>query len=300
MKPRISVLGSCNMDLVAYTARAPGLGETVAGDRFETAPGGKGANQAVAAARAGGRVSMIGAVGDDHYGARLRAVLEESGVGTGRVRTVAGPTGTAHITVDGSGANAIVVVPGANATVMGLDDADEAVIAASRALLLQLEVPLPVVRAGAAVARANRVPAVLTPSPARPLPPELLSDIDLIVANEHEATELGGDKDPLGGLLDLVSRAVVTLGPAGCVYGTRAGERVRVAAPAVPVVETTGAGDCFAGVLGVALAEGAPVEDALRTATAAATLVVQRRGAATAMPGRPEIDRFAAEISGAG
>lgn len=144
----IAVLGSTNMDLVAYTARAPGRGETVTGREFRTVPGGKGANQAVAAARAGGEVVMIGAVGTDEYGSRLRANLEHAGVDTDLLHTVAGPSGTAHIVVDDEGSNAIVVIPGANATVTALGPGENAAIAAAGLLLLQLELPLSVVTEG--------------------------------------------------------------------------------------------------------------------------------------------------------
>lgn len=140
---RIAVLGSTNMDLVAYTARAPGRGETVTGREFRTVPGGKGANQAVAAARAGGEVAMIGAVGDDAYGTLLRDGLEHAGVDTDLLHTAEGPSGTAHIVVDDTGANAIVVIPGANGVVTALGPGEIAAIAAADLLLMQLELPCP-------------------------------------------------------------------------------------------------------------------------------------------------------------
>ena len=149
----IVVLGSTNMDLVAYVPRAPALGETVTGRSFRTVPGGKGANQAVAAARAGGEVSFIGAVGTDDFGERLRANLEHCAVDTDLLRTAEGASGTAHVVVDDEGGNAIVVIPGANGTVTSLDHGDEALIGTADALLLQLELPLSVVVEGAATAR---------------------------------------------------------------------------------------------------------------------------------------------------
>ncbi len=162
---RIVVLGSTNMDLVAYVPKAPQRGETVTGREFRTVPGGKGANQAIAAARAGATVAMVGAVGNDAFGARLRATLEHSGVNTDHLRTTEGPSGTAHIVVDDEGGNAIVVIPGANGTVDHLVPGDEGVIADADALLLQLEIPLDAVLAGARAARAHGVRTVLTPAP---------------------------------------------------------------------------------------------------------------------------------------
>ncbi|WP_236241027.1 ribokinase [Streptomyces sp. CC228A] len=291
--PRIAVLGSANMDLVAYARRAPRLGETVRGREFRTVPGGKGANQAVAAARAGGAVSMIGAVGSDDFGARLRACLEASGVDTALLRTADGPSGTAHIVVDDEGGNAIVVVPGANAAVRDLTPADEECVAAAGALLLQLELPLDAVAAGAEAARRHGVRTILTPAPAQGLPDELLAAVDLLLPNEHEAAELTGVADPAAAaqeLLRLVPEVVVTLGAAGCLYAARGARPVTVPARRVRAVDTTAAGDTFAGALAVALGEGRPMPEALSWAGAAASLAVQRQGASSSMPYRAEID----------
>ncbi len=288
----ISVFGSANMDLVAYVPTAPKRGETVTGRDFRSVPGGKGANQAIAAARAGARVAFLGAVGDDAFGPGLRRALTDSGVDVARLRTVPGPSGIAHIVVDDAGGNSIIVVPGANGTVTGPDPADLAVIARSDALLLQLELPLEAVTAAA---RAARVPVVLTPAPARELPDDLLDAVDLIVPNEHEAVALTGAADPesaLAALLERVPEVVITLGVRGVLYGSRDGLRLRVPALPVPVVDTTAAGDTFAGALAVARAEGREPASALRFATAAAALSVGRRGASTSMPHRPEIDRM--------
>ncbi|MEU1292907.1 ribokinase [Streptomyces sp. NPDC005840] len=289
----VVVLGSANMDLVVRVARAPRHGETVTGREFRTAPGGKGANQAIAAARCGATVSMIGAVGDDRFGTRLRSALEHSGVDTDLLRTVEGRSGTAHIVVDDDGGNAIVVIPGANGTVDHLVPGDEGLIATADVLLLQLEIPLAAVVAGARAARAHGVRTVLTPSPARPLPPELLGAVDLLVANESEALALTGRTDPVDAAHDLladVPEVVVTLGSAGSFHLRRDAEPLAVAAPRVTAVDTTGAGDTFVGALAVALAEGRPVQDALRWAAAAAALCVQREGASASMPYRSEID----------
>ncbi|WP_256105748.1 ribokinase [Streptomyces sp. ODS05-4] len=289
----IVVLGSANMDLVAYAGRLPGPGETVTGRDFRTAPGGKGANQAVAAVRAGAEVSMIGAVGSDPYGSALRASLESAGVDTDLLRTVEGPSGTAHVTVDDDGRNTIVVVPGANGAVESLLPGDDTLIATADALLLQLELPLSAVVEGAQAARRHGVRTVLTPAPAVPLPPELLGATDLLVPNQHEAAALTGIADPHGAaeaLLRQVPQTVITLGAAGSLHAARGAEPVMVPAPEVDAVDTTAAGDTFTGVLAVALAEGRPVRDALAWASSAAALSVQRLGAAPAMPYRKEID----------
>ncbi|MGV9352371.1 ribokinase [Streptomyces misionensis] len=289
----IAVLGSTTMDLVTRAARAPQPGETVTGREFRTIPGGKGAGQAIAAARAGATVSMIGAVGTDAFGARLRETLEHSGVDTDFLRTVEGPSGTAHIVVDDEGGNSIVVVPGANGTVDHLSPGDEGVIASADALLLQLEIPLAAVVAGAEAARRHGVRTILTPSPARPLPPELLAATDLLVSNEEEAITLTGHPDPraaAAALLEVVPCAVVTLGATGCLYVTRDAAPLVVPAPRVEAVDPTGAGDTFAGALAVALAEEKPVREALSWAAAAASLSVERAGASASMPYRPEID----------
>ncbi|MFE0350438.1 ribokinase [Streptomyces griseoluteus] len=289
----IVVLGSTNMDLVTYVARAPQRGETVTGREFRTIPGGKGANQAMAAARAGATVSLIGAVGNDAYGVRLRDNLEHSGVDTDFLRTVEGPSGTAHIVVDDEGDNSIVVVPGANGTVDHLSPGDEGLIASADALLLQLEVPLPAVIAGAEAARRHGVRTILTPSPAQPLPEELLSVTDVLVPNEYEAVTLTGRTDPLDaavGLLDLVPEVVLTLGEAGVLYVSRDTEPLAVPAHQVAAIDSTGAGDTFAGAYAVAVAEEKPLREALSWAAAAAALSVQREGASASMPYRPEIE----------
>ncbi|MEV6755574.1 ribokinase [Streptomyces sp. NPDC051214] len=291
----IAVLGSTNMDLVAYVAKAPQRGETVTGREFRTLPGGKGANQAVAAARAGAdAVSMIGAVGADAFGTQLRSALEHSGVDTDLLRTVdTAATGTAHIVVDDEGGNAIVVIPGANATLTALAPGDEGLITSADTLLLQLEIPVEGVLAAARAARRHGVRTILTPAPAQPLPPELLDSIDLLVPNEYEVATLTGLTDPhdaARSLLSQVPEVVVTLGSRGSLYAARGAEPVMVEAPHVTAVDTTGAGDTFVGTLAVALAEGGSVRDALTWASSAAALSVQRPGASSSMPFRAEID----------
>nr|WP_238992312.1 ribokinase [Jiangella ureilytica] len=294
----IAVLGSANMDLVVTVDRAPGRGETVTGRTFETVPGGKGANQALAAARAGGDVTFLGAVGDDDFGRRITALLTESGVDVSGLVVSDESTGTAHITVDGDGDNSIVVVPGANGTVTELTDAHRAAIDGAELLLMQLELPLDLVTAAAVHARSRGVRVVLTPAPAVALPEELLDAVGLLVPNEHEAALLAGVADPVEAARSLAARGgdvVVTLGAKGAVRVC--GESsTEVAAFAVAAVDTTAAGDTFAGVLAVGLAEGLDWDAALRRASAAAALSVQRPGASSSMPDRAEIDAFLAEV----
>ena len=256
---RVVVVGSANMDLVVRTPALPRPGETVLGGDFVTVPGGKGANQAVAVARAGAECVFIGAVGDDEFGERLRAGLADAGVDVSRVRRVPGPSGVALIAVDAAGENSIVVAPGANAALDGLEPADIAAIAGADVLLCQLEVPLKAVLAATRAAQRGNTFVVLNAAPVRPLPAELLSTVDLLVVNKQEA-------DSLGDLWELVPRAVVTLGADGAEYTDRDGQRLHVPAPRVEVVNTTGAGDAFTGTLAVAWANHLPVATALKAA----------------------------------
>lgn len=298
MSATIGVLGSANLDLVVLVDRAPSLGETVAGRSFRQLVGGKGANQALAAARAGADVRMVGAVGDDAAGESIRAVLDGDGIDTGGLAVVDGPSGTAHITVDAHGDNSIVVVPGANGRVSSLTDDHRRAIDDCDMLLLQLELPLPVVTEALRYARTAGVPVMLTPAPVVPLSGDDLGLIDVLALNEHEAALLTGEDEPLAGARALtalgVSTVVVTLGERGslCVAGDEVIEE-----PAVPVraVDTTAAGDTFAGCLAVALAEGRERRVAIRWATHAAALSVQKVGASTSMPTRAAIDAAYAE-----
>jgi len=282
---RIAVLGSANLDLVVTVDRAPALGETVTGSSFRSIPGGKGANQALAAARAGGDVRFLGAVGGDVHGEQLRVVLDQAGVDVSGLVTVAEPTGTAHITVESGGANSIIVVPGANGTVRALTDQHRATIADADTLLLQLELPLSVVVAAAAFAHAQGVTTILTPAPVLPLPDDLLDNVDLLVPNEHEAAALGPARHDL----------LTTLGAAGARYERLGAEPLTVAAFQVTAVDTTAAGDTFVGAFAVARAEQPNRPSALRWASAAAALSVQRLGASASMPLREEIEAFLRE-----
>jgi ribokinase len=256
MPGRVCVLGSLNLDLVTRVATHPSPGETVLGRGLARLPGGKGANQALAAARAGARTTMIGRVGADEAGTAYRRGLAERGVDVAEV-TVAEdePTGHALIAVDAHGENTIIVVPGANGT---LTNVPAAAIQAADVLLVQLEVPLTTVAAAVSVAVAAGVRVVLNPSPwSTDLPAEVLAAADPVVVNEHEATLLA-DR-PAGSVC-------VTLGRAGARWSG-----VAVPAPEVAVQDTTGAGDAFAGTLAAALAAGQNAEQALHTAVTAAS-----------------------------
>ena len=294
----VVVFGSINMDMVARVARLPRPGETVPGESFATAPGGKGANQAVAAARLGAPTRMVGRVGDDVFGVALRDGLAAEGVDTAAVVATPGPSGVAAISVDAAGENTIVVVPGANGAVGAEDVARlEAALVGARALLLQLEVPLPAVVAAARAARARGVTVILDPAPARPLPAELYPLADIITPNAIEAAALVGF--PLDGEAaarragrELRGRtggaAIVKLGARGALVCDATGETF---APAFPVtaVDTVAAGDAFNGGLAAALCAGLPFAQALRWALAAGALAVTRPGAQTAMPTHAEL-----------
>jgi ribokinase len=286
----ICVVGSANLDLVAVVERVPERGETVAGQRFFTAPGGKGANQAIAAARAGGEVSFVGAVGTDSFADEVRAALVAGGVDVSLLRACAERTGTAHIVIDDSGDNSIIVVPGANATLGTLSPTELARIAAADVVLVQLEIPPSAVLAAVRAARGR---VLLDPAPARELSGSLLGQVDVLLPNEHEATRITGIRDPersLERLLRWVPAAAITLGGAGVLYGDHDTPPTRVRSPAVEVRDTTGAGDAFAGALAVALVERLAPVDAVRRAVAAASISVQRDGASPSMPTRAEID----------
>lgn len=289
--PRVVVLGSVNIDLVTATERLPGPGETVLGTGFTTSPGGKGSNQAIAAARAGASVAFLGAVGDDGFAGQLRGALTDAGVDAGLLRTVTGPSGIAAITVDAAGENSIVVVPGANAAVEDLTAAELDRIAGADVLVCQLELPLPTVTAGAAHARRYGTTVFLNPSPVQPLPRELLDAVEVLVVNETEAAGLGPET------LARVPHLVTTLGGRGARWRGPDGTRVHLPAPAVTVVDTTGAGDAFTGTLAARWHLGP--ETALRHAVAAGALATTRRGAAASSPTAAETDALLADRAAA-
>jgi ribokinase len=303
----VLVLGSANLDLVYTVERIPAPGETVLAGGQARHPGGKGLNQAVAAARAGARTGFVGALGDDDAAAVLRSVMDDAGIDTSLVRAVAQPTGTALITVQADGDNTIVVAAGANATVDHLQPAESAAITGSRVLVAQLEVPVDVVTEGAACARRAETTVVLNAAPARALDDELLRLVDVLVVNEHEARVLaavgpaegaqpdapGDPADPAiaaATLLDRVGAVVVTLGAEGAVVLTGTADPHRLPAPSVPVVDTTGAGDTFTGVLAAGLAAGSPLPEAAARAVSAASLSTQTPGAVPSIPTAEQVD----------
>jgi ribokinase len=296
--PEVIVVGSLNMDLVGRVQRLPVAGETVSGSSFDTVPGGKGANQAVAAARLGARTAMIGCVGDDAFGGRLRAGLEQDGIDCRGVKTVAGSSGVALIVVDQAGRNGIVVVAGANEQLGPADvDAAEPILAAAHIVALQLEIPLATVVHAARRAHALGRTVVLSPSPARRLPDELLACVDYLVANEIEAAALTGlpvvtpfDAIAAGHRLRQggAGTVLVTLGASGVVTVGADGER-HDPAPAVHAVDTTAAGDTFVGGFCAALMRGRSLAVAVAYGQAAAAVCVTRPGAQPSIP-------FAAEV----
>jgi ribokinase len=281
----VVVVGSTNLDIVAGTSRLPGPGETVIGHGYAEYPGGKGLNQAVAAARAGARVAFVSAVGTDAAGDALLEVMRREGIDTAAVvRRPDAPTGRAVIGVADDGENSIIVVPGANATVTA-DDAPRA-----RVVLAQLEVPIDTVRAAFRSARAAGAITVLNPAPAQPLDEQLLGCCDVVVPNEHEAALLGGVQHlhALG-----AGTVVLTLGREGASMSD--GSSVHAVAPfTVTPVDTTGAGDTFCGSLSARLALGDDRDTALRYAAAAAALSTTRSGAVPSIPTADEVRAFMA------
>jgi ribokinase len=298
----ILVVGSSNTDMIIRVPRIPKPGETIIGREFAMAGGGKGANQAVAAARAGGRVTFVARVGDDVFGERALAGFEADGIDTRFVfRTPGSSSGIALINVDDRGENSISVASGANAllSVEDIERANEA-FAAADILLLQLESPIGTVEAALRKARERGVPVVLNPAPARPLDDALLRLVSVLTPNEHEAeilTEIAvtddlGAREAAARLRARGPRTVViTLGERG-VYALSEGFEGLLPAFRVEPVDTTAAGDIFNGALAVALAEGLSMADALRFAQAAAAISVTRPGAQPSAPARAEIEAF--------
>ena len=284
----VLVAGSANLDFVVRAAHVPAPGETVLGRDFATFPGGKGANQAVACARAGGAATrMLVALGDDDFARPLEASLREAGVALHIVRSERA-TGSAFICVADNAENAITVAPGAHDELRAehlpaLEDIGW--------LLLQLETPLQTVLAYARAARAAGVRVALNAAPAQALPEELLDAIDLLIVNEGELEAIAGSHGDIAARLSRlrVPSVVVTLGAQGCI-ARQAGEFLEQAAFPVEAVDTTAAGDTFCGALVAALNNDAPMRDALREASAAAALACTRLGAQASIPQRAEVE----------
>jgi ribokinase len=299
---RVFVAGSINMDVVATAERHPAVGETVAGSSVLYFPGGKGANQAVAAAKLGAATTLIGRIGQDAFGEDLKAFLAAQGVNVSLVReTTEGHTGTAIITL-ASADNTIVVVPGANGLVTP-DDVASAALAQGDVAVSQFEIPVPAIVAFFQHARAAGAMTILNPAPAHAFDAELLRLVDILVLNETELALLARcelrDTDDLARFVDAAQSLRVEPAQAICVtLGRRGaaamvgGEMVTVAGRSVKAVDTTGAGDCFVGALAARLAQGATLHDALGYANAAASISVQRMGAAPSMPTATEVASF--------
>src|SRR5439155_4613279 len=312
MKPAIVVVGSLNMDFVVGVRELPAPGETVLGSNFQMFPGGKGANQAVAAARLGGQsvgVRMIGRVGYDIFADHLKASLAAAGVDVTAVHaTKTQATGVALISVDRAGQNSIVVASGANGELAAADvEAMRPVFRGARLALFQLETPLDTVAGALALARQEGLTTILDPAPAQPLPAALMAEVDILTPNESEALGLLGRPPARVSPAEAVEMAealrrmgprtvIVKLGDQGCL-GHDGAAPAHVAGFPVEVRDTTAAGDTFNAALAVSLAEGASIAHALPFANAAAAISVTRAGAQASAPSRREVDAFLESLS---
>lgn len=289
-KPIITVIGSINMDLVTIATKAPEQGETILGEKFHQIPGGKGANQAVACARLGAEVYMVGAVGHDSFGNTLRNHLAEEGINVTNVKPVTHcETGIAAITIS-EGDNRIIVVPGANAAVTPEDvEKCEDIMAKSDVCLLQLEIPLQTIEKAASLAKKHGVKVILNPAPAQSLPTSLIENVSLLTPNEHERPIIfQHDQERFN------HRLIVTEGKKGVSFYENE-EVIQIPGFSVDAVDTTGAGDTFNGALAVGLSNGLGLKEACQYANAAAALSVTKLGAQSAMPSHEEVRNFLAK-----
>ncbi|MDR3739989.1 MAG: ribokinase [Terracidiphilus sp.] len=296
----VVVIGSINMDLVATSPRIPMAGETLIGSNFVTTPGGKGANQAVAVARLGGAVSMLGMVGGDVFGSSLAEALRTAGVNTQAVERIDGPSGIASIAVAADGQNSIIVIPGANGRVTAeYLDRNAAIIQSAGIVLCQLELPLETVAHVLDLCSQFNVPAVLDPAPAAPLPDTFWTRIAWFTPNETEAAlyigaGLSTEEAASRVLARGVGGVVLKRGASGAYVAVRGGKAAWVPAFRVDAVDTVAAGDCFNGAFAVALLDGLDPWAAARFASAAAAISVTRHGAQASMPTRADVDEFLA------
>jgi ribokinase len=301
-KPKITIVGSFNTDLMTRTPRMPKAGETILGGPFVTGPGGKGANQAVAAARLGAEVSIVVKLGQDYYGDLAFENLRKEGINTNYIiRTTTTHTGAAFILVDDHGENMIVVAGGANNQLLpeDIDHIREAIVEAD-ILIMQLEIPLETVLYAARIAAEAGVKVQLNPAPGQMLPQELLSLVDYLTPNETEAQIVTGlavdelqdaEQAARSLLISGVKNVVLTLGSRGALVMTSDKSR-HIPGRKVKVLDTTGAGDAFNGALAVALTEGKPLEEAVDFANCTAALQVTKQGTAPAMPYRAEVENM--------
>lgn len=297
----ILVVGSLNADLVVKSPRFPQPGETISGEDLQIIPGGKGANQAVAAARQGVKTAMLGRVGSDSFAPFLVDNLKANQVDTSHVIVDSSATGTAIIVVDANGQNSIVLSPGANGNVSPAD-IDSASFLNSKLLLLQLEIPTPTVLHAAQQARANGLTVILNPAPAKPLPAELISTVDILIPNESELSLLTGlpVTDPASAekaakeiLKQGVKTVIVTLGSKGALLVT-AQQTTQVDTYKVNVVDTTAAGDAFIGGFASALLSGKSLKDSVRYGCACGALATTKFGAQPSLPTKEEVEKFIA------
>lgn len=304
---RVVVVGSLNIDLVTHTERIPAPGETVLGGDLATVPGGKGANQAVAAARLGAQTAMVGHLGDDGFAAQLRQSLAADNIDALHVTTADAATGVALIVVDANGQNSIVVASGANMRVTPADvDAAAETIAKADVLLLQLEIPLDSVKRAAEIAHANGVTVILNPAPAQPLPADLLALVDIVVPNESETATLTGL--PVESQAELAAAAsalrdfgietvLLTLGERGVLLADSDGIELFPAYKVEIVVDTTAAGDAFLGGFASAMAEGKSVAEAVPWGCASGALAVTKAGAQPSLPSRDDVQKLLANVN---
>ncbi len=301
----IVVIGSSNMDLVAKAPRIPVAGETLTGTDFFMLPGGKGANQAVAAAKLGAEVVFVAKLGKDVFASKSLENFESVNINTKHIEQIDGvPSGTAIIAVDDNGQNVIIVIPGANGKLMPADvDKAESDIANAAVVVCQLEVPIETVEQAAKLAKKNNVPFILDPAPARELTDELLGMVDIIKPNETEAEILTGIKvtdqasaakaaDAL--LSKGVETVIITLGEKGLMLATKDSKEM-IANNKVKAVDSTAAGDAFTGSLAYGLANGESLKEAAVYANAVAAISVTRLGAQSSMPTKEEVDAFIAK-----
>lgn len=302
MKPLITVIGSSNVDLIVKLPRFPKPGETVLGGQFYKAQGGKGANQSVAAARAGANICFISRVGNDDFGKSTLLSYSNEGITLDHVSVDTNiPTGVAVIYVDAQGENTIGLAEGANAALIPEHVRRAAsAITSSKLLLLQLEIPFETVKESISLAQKANVPVILNPAPAQPIDSDVLKNVSILTPNETETEILTGisltSDDAIKHAAQLlrskgVHTVIITLGARG-VYVATEGESLFVPGFQVTAVDTTAAGDVFNGTLAVAIAEGKKLIDAIRFASAAAALSVTKLGAQTSAPQRKEIDEF--------
>jgi len=302
----IVVIGSSNMDLVAKSHKIPVVGETLTGSDFFMTPGGKGANQAVAAAKLGANVIFIARLGNDVFAEKSLENFKSVNINTKHIAQLDGvPSGVAVIAIDDNGKNIIIVVPGANGKLLPADaEKASADIAAAGVVVCQLEIPIETVEKAAEIAVKNKVPFILDPAPARPLSDKLLSMVDVIKPNETEAQTITGikvtDVESASKAADWllgkgVKNVIITLGDKGALLANKSGketiDRIKVKA-----VDSTAAGDAFTGALAYGLANGNSLKDAAKYANAVAAISVTRLGAQASMPTKQEVDNFIANL----